>query len=104
MVYRVRILPGALQDAKNYYEFIATYSPETAVTWFEGLFEVVDSLSTMPMRCPIAPETALVGLEIRCLGYQKSYRILYSIDESTVRIYHIRHTSQEFMDPENFLG
>ena len=104
MVYRVSILPGALQDARNYYEFIATYSLETAATWFEGLFEVVDSLSTMPMRCPIAPETALVGLEIRWLGYQKSYRIVYSIDESTVRIYHIRHTSQEFMDPENFLG
>ena len=104
MVYRVRILPGALQDARNYYEFIATYSPETAVIWFEGLFEVVDSLSTMPNRCPIAPEASLVGMEIRCLGYQKFYRILYSIDENTVRIYHIRHTSQEFMDPENFLG
>ena len=102
MVYRVRILPGALQDARNYYEFIATYSPETAVTWFEGLFEVVDSLSTMPKRCPIAPETALIGLEIRCLGYQKFYRILYSIDEDIVRIHHIRHTSQEFMSSENF--
>ena len=97
MVYRVRLLPGALQDAKNYYEFIAAYSPETAVKWFDGLFEVINSLSTMPKRCPIAPETDLLGQEVRCLVYQKFYRILYSIDENVVRIYHIRHTSQDFM-------
>jgi len=97
LVYRVRILPGALQDARNYYEFIADYSPEIAVKWFEGLFEVVNSLSIMPKRCPIAPEADLLGQEIRCLVYQKFYRILYSIDENVVRIYHIRHTSQDFM-------
>ena len=102
MVYRVRILPGALQDARNYYEFIAGYSPEIAVKWFEGLFSVVDSLETMPMRCPIAPETALIGQEVRCLVYQKNYRILYTIDGDVVRIYHIRHTSQDLISSGDF--
>lgn len=104
MVYRVRILPGALQDARNYYEFIAGYSPETAVKWFEGLFDVVQSLETMPMRCPIAPESELIGLSIRCLIYRKKYRVLYTIDEQVVQIYHIRHTAQEFMGSEEFLA
>ncbi len=102
MVYRVRILPGALQDARNYYEFIAGYSPEIAVKWFEGLFLVVDSLETMPMRCPIAPETTLIGQEVRCLVYQKNYRILYTIEGDVVRIYHIRHTSQDLISSEDF--
>ena len=95
--YRVIIRPDALQDAKNYYEYMAGYSSEKAMKWFNGLFEVIDSLSTMPKRCPVSPETDLVGQEIRCLVYQKYYRILYAIDENVVRIYHIRHTSQDAM-------
>ena len=49
--YRVIIRPDALQDAKNYYEYMAEYSSEKAVKWFNGLFEVINSLSTMPKRC-----------------------------------------------------
>jgi plasmid stabilization system protein ParE len=104
LAYRVRILPGALQDAKNYYKYIEEDSPGNAVNWFNGLFDVVDSLAMMPKRCPVAPETSIVGQEVRCLLYCKYYRILYSIEERVVRIYHIRHTSQEYMSREEFFA
>lgn len=101
--YRVIIRPDALQDARNCYEYMAGYSSEKAVKWFNGLFEVIDSLTTMPQRCAIAPESNLIGQEIRCLVYQKYYRILYTIEEDMVRIHHIRHTSQDWISPEEFL-
>jgi len=65
--------------------------------------ETVASLEMMPKRCPIAPESVLLGRELRCLVYRKHYRILYAIEETVVRIYHIRHTSQALMSPEDFL-
>ena len=103
MEYQTRILLGALQDARNCYEFIAGYSPETAVKWFKGVFDVIDSLKTMPKRCPLAPETDLIGEEIRYLVYRKHYRILYTIEGDLVRVHHIRHTAQEFMSAKAFL-
>ena len=101
--YRVMIRPGALQDARNCYEYLAEESSENAVKWFNGLFEVIDSLTSMPKRCAIASETNWIGQEIRCLVYRKYYRILYTIEEDIVRIHHIRHTSQDWMSSEEFL-
>jgi plasmid stabilization system protein ParE len=100
--YQVIIRPDALQDAKSNYEYMAEYSSEKAVKWFNGLFEVINSLTTMPKRCSVAPETNWIGQELRCLIYRKCYRILYTIENDMVRIHHIRHTSQELMSTEEF--
>jgi len=104
LVYSVRILAAALQDARDYYEYIAEDSPDNAASWFNGLFEVIDSLATMPNRCIIAPEALLLGQDIRCLIYRKHYRILYSVEGQIVRIYHIRHRSQQPMSHEDFFA
>jgi plasmid stabilization system protein ParE len=104
LVYQIKILGSAIQDVRNCYEFLAEYSPENAKKWIDGLRTAFTSLTTMPKRCPIAPETDFMGFEVRCLVYLKYYRILYSIDNDLVLIYHIRHTSQELMSPEDFLA
>lgn len=104
MAYRVRILPGALQDARNYYEYLAASSIDTATQWFNGLFAAVETLTKMPNRCPKAPESAIVGREIRCLFYRRYYRILYGVEGKVVQIYHIRHTSQQYMNREDFFA
>lgn len=102
MVYRIEILASAIQDVRNCYEFIAEYSPEKAEKWIDGLRTAFASLTTMPQRCPIAPEGNFMVFEVRCLVYLKYYRILYSIDDDLVLIYHIRHTSQDLISPEDF--
>ena len=104
MVYQIEILASALQDAKNCYEFLAASSPENAGKWIDSLMDAFTSLEVMPKRCPIAPESESIGFEIRCLVYRKRYRILYSINDSIVLIYHIRHTSQEIMSAAAFLS
>jgi plasmid stabilization system protein ParE len=104
LVYQVRILPAALEDARDCYNYITEHFPDQALVWFDGLLDVVDSLSSMPKRCPIAPESAIVGTEIRCLLYRKYYRILYCIEGEIVRIYHIRHTARQYLSKEEFLA
>ena len=103
MTYRVRITPTALVDAEEFYLWILENSPVNAAKWFNGLFGAIDTLASMPRRCPVAPETEIVGQEIRCFLYRKKYRILYGVEEEIVRIFHIRHTTQQWMTREEFL-
>ena len=102
MKYQVKILPGAIEDARALYSWIAEKSPTDAAAWFNGLFPVIDSLSTMPLRTPRAPESDILGIEIRHYIYKKNYRILYIVDGDTVRIIHIRHGAQQWMTKEEF--
>jgi plasmid stabilization system protein ParE len=103
LVYHIRILPSALQDASECYNYIAIESPIAANKWFNGLFDAVDSLSNIPNRCPIAPETYIIGREIRVLIYRKNYRILFAVEKDIVRIYHINHAARNIMTKEEFL-
>ncbi len=61
----------------------------------------------MPKRFPLARENKYFSQEIRQLLYgrgRNSYRILFTIldgqDISTVRILHIRHSSQQTLSEE----
>ncbi|NET07841.1 MAG: type II toxin-antitoxin system RelE/ParE family toxin [Merismopedia sp. SIO2A8] len=98
MKYHVKILPGALNDAKELYRWIQKDSASNADKWFNGIIEAINSLEMLPMRVPIAPESKLMSLEIRHLIYKKNYRILFTVDDDTVRIYHIRHTARGLME------
>ena len=40
-------------------------SPEKARKWYEGLLKAIESLSTMPKRCPVARENQYFSKEIR---------------------------------------
>jgi plasmid stabilization system protein ParE len=104
MGYRIKITPSALASAESTYLWLNAENPLAATEWFNGLFEAFDSLATMPKRCVIAPETELVGNEVRCLYYQTFYRILFCIEADTVIIHHIRHTSRDETTREDFFG
>ncbi len=63
MTYRVKITPTALTDAEGFYLWIGAYSKQNAAAWFNGLFDAIDTLASMPQRCPVALETQLVEQE-----------------------------------------
>jgi len=56
--------------------------------------EAIASLSSLPERCPLAPENARFPFEVRQLLYGRKphvYRILFTIEGDAVKILHIRH-------------
>lgn len=93
MKYQVEVT----EQASNLW--IADTVPDTAARWFEGLVSKVNSLSTMPERCALAPESAAFHQEIRQLLYGR-YRILFTIKGDTVYVIHIRHSAQEHLKPD----
>ncbi len=62
--------------------------------WFAALQDAIASLAEFPQRCPLAPENDAFPFEVRHLLYGRRpnvYRILFTIEEKTVFVLHIRH-------------
>ena len=97
MSYRVVITAEADKDARAIARWITQYAPEKAVDWFFDFLEASDSLQNFPARCPLARESSSKK-EVRQLLFGK-YRILFSIEGTTVLVLHVRHQKQETLSP-----
>jgi toxin ParE1/3/4 len=84
--------PLAIERAYEAAKYIARDKPEAARSWLEGVFEAVDRLDAFPQSGRMVPEIGLP--EYREIVYQKSYRIVYYVDKSTVRILTVRNFAQ----------
>jgi plasmid stabilization system protein ParE len=73
MVFRVDISPSALNDAEASFLWIQKRSPSDSTDWFNGLLEAIYSLEKFPSRCPLAPESEAIELELRQLLYKTRY-------------------------------
>ncbi|MEP7353043.1 MAG: type II toxin-antitoxin system RelE/ParE family toxin [Acidobacteriota bacterium] len=97
MAFQVEITELALGDAEEYVHFIREVKkePESAERWFFGLAQAINSLETLPERCPLIPEQEEFSFEIRHLIYY-SHRIVFRVVHSTatVVIYRIYHGSK----------
>lgn len=100
MSYQVIIEEEAEQDMKEAAHWIALHAPETAAFWYFEIAEAIDSLQDSPARCPLAPESRTFGEEIRHLIFGK-YRILFLIDDITVKVLRVRHGRQATLKPED---
>ncbi len=108
MKYRVEISSVAEAEADSAFLHLSQItSPIKATQWYAGLLQAIESLTSMPKRCPLARENQYFSQEIRQLLYGRGrnlYRILFTIldgqDISTIRILHIRHASQQTIGEE----
>jgi plasmid stabilization system protein ParE len=95
MAFRVEVTAKAKHDANAILEWLlGQEAGEAGMRWFERLQEALGSLANLPGRCPLAAENISVPFEMRQLLYGSKphvYRILFTIDGSTVYILHIRH-------------
>jgi plasmid stabilization system protein ParE len=105
MAYRVKISRSAKADAEDAYEWKKEqYSEAHASRWFNGLVDAVNSLAEFPGRCPLAPESEELGIELRQLLYGKrsaAYRIVFGIvqdansGDELVRVYCIWNSARD---------
>ncbi|HLL48217.1 MAG TPA: type II toxin-antitoxin system RelE/ParE family toxin [Longimicrobiaceae bacterium] len=99
MRFSVLIQPPAEDDAEAAYLYIQERAPQAAEAWLDGLLAAIETLSTMPERCALAPENDAFAEEIRQLLY-RSHRVLFTVRGAEVHILHIRHVAQDRLRPE----
>jgi len=60
--------------------------------------DAIASLAEFPRRCTLAPESKMFAQEVRHLLYGRkphTYRVLFTIQGSSVYVLHIRHGRRE---------
>jgi plasmid stabilization system protein ParE len=102
--YSIVFAPSAAEDLENIVEWLHENAPEKTSEWLKLLKADIDTLTSLPERCPYAPENGLWGEEeLRQLlfqSYPSKYRVIFTVDQTTVRILHIRHGSRRYLYEE----
>jgi plasmid stabilization system protein ParE len=95
MTFRVETTATAEHDASAILAWLLSeHAGDTGIRWFLALQDAIASLAEFPERCPVAPEDAAFPFEVRHLLYGRMpyvYRILFTIENNTVYVLHIRH-------------
>ena len=115
MAYQIEISPTAIQDVDRIFEWIKerSQSLDVAGKWLDDCYKVILTLEEFPDRCPLAPESEQIGIDIRQLlyGKKRSFRILFTIEfqglpnESLVHIHRVmRSTQQRLRYEEDLYG
>lgn len=103
MSYRVVIQPLAFDDLEETLTYLSKhYSPATAAAWYEGCLAAIESLAENPERCSRARESDKLSVEIRQLLYRRHrsvYRILFTLQENSVRVLYVRHSARDDTTP-----
>ena len=102
MTFRVEFAQTAAEDVAETYRWLAKQSPEAAERWRLSLLQAVESLTSMPERCSLAPENDWYPGELRQFLHGKrynTYRVLFEIRSGRVLIVRVRHRAQDLLQP-----
>ena len=104
MAFRVEPTARAKRDLDAIRGRLLTHEAgEGGLRWFWKLDEAIASLSELPQRCALAPESAEFPFEVRQPIYGRKphqYRVLFTIDEDVVVVLHIRRGRREPLSTE----
>lgn len=84
----------AQQDIAEARLWVAERNPDAADRWFNGIYDTIGSLEFFPERCPLAPESKSLNVEIREIFHGRrhhKYRILFTVSKDEVHVLHVRH-------------
>lgn len=102
--YQVVFAPSAADDLDEIVNWLSLEAPEKVLEWVGAIKTHIHTLSTLPERCPYAPENGLWGEEeLRQLlfqNYPSTYRIIFTVTENSVRILNIRHSARRYLHEE----
>ena len=89
--YSVIFHPDAETDVGSSYQWgRRAWGEKRATAWVQELRRAVKSrLTSLPLSCPLAPESDDLGIEIRQLIVRR-YRVLFIVEEKTITILHVR--------------
>lgn len=97
MQYQVIITPSAKADIFETNAWFLENYPDLAEKWLWEISQAITSLSKLPERCPVSPESEAFDVIVRQLIYGKKphiYRILFSVQDDKVYILRVRSTKQ----------
>jgi plasmid stabilization system protein ParE len=88
MTYRVVLTPTAREKIFQQARYLAVeqQTPGTAARWLKRILTASETLTTMPRRCPMAPESIYRPYEIRWLGIG-DFMLIFTIREESKTVW-----------------
>lgn len=103
MTARVELTNRAKRDIDGIIAWMASRSPQGALTWSLKLEQMLATLADSAAACPLAPENGYGDPEIRQLIFKtrrgRPYRILFSAIGEVIFIRHVRGPGQDLVAP-----
>ena len=93
--YKVLIYPTAKQDLLDIIDYLNTLSHDAALRYYDLLTQEINSLATMPERCPRPKDLTLAAKGYRYLIVEK-YLVFYVVDHDTVQIRRILYGRRDY--------
>lgn len=89
--YKVEFLPSAKEDLRRSFEWgVEVWGKEQAAKWLRDMYSVCKQrLTHIPKGCPVAPESELLGRELRQLIIGR-YRVIFIVGYDHVMVLHVR--------------
>jgi len=89
--YPVIFHPDAETDITSSYQWgRRVWGDKEAKAWAQELQRAIKlRLTSLPLSCPLAPESNDLGIAVRQLIVQR-YRVLFIVEKKTVTILHVR--------------
>ncbi len=103
MTYRVKLQRLAAGDLQAYFEYVARFSQPDALRWLDRFHTAMQTLDQRPDRCSWARENGTIDVELRELLFGKRpavFRVIFTIDEDTVRILRIQRGQRKSLSPD----
>jgi plasmid stabilization system protein ParE len=93
--YSIRIFSEAEKDLDDIVNYLAGFSEHTAIKYYDLLVEKINTLTTMPERCPLVKDT-----QLRLRGYRwlqvNNYIVFFIVNESIVEIHRILFARRQY--------
>ena len=106
MRFHVVVMPKAAAELDGIIAWVASRSPQGAARLWASFENGLRSLEVNPLSCSIAPESDLIGREVRQLFFKtrkgRTYRALFDIRGDQVRVLRVRGPGQKLLDPDEF--
>ena len=89
--YSVIFHPDAETDVSSSYQWgRRVWGDKEAKAWAQRLQRAIKlRLTSLPLSCPLSPESDDLGIEVRQLIVQR-YRVLFIVEKRAVTILHVR--------------
>ena len=98
MRYRVVVSMQAQAEIRAIVGSMRGFAPGSTALWRSEIRERIKTLAVHPERCVLAPESNMLGAEVREVLHgkpnRKMYRILFTVEEKLVVVLHVRHGSR----------
>ena len=105
MTYKVILLSRAEQDLDAILNWLTERSPDGANAWNRRWLQIVEQLEATPKATVFAPENDDHEIDVRQIVFKTRrglpYRVLFTIREAQVFVFHIRGPGQDVVAPDD---